>query len=344
MIRRVFRFLLRTLLLAFLAAGGAAFLLLRAIRAPYKGYAAPSVLVEIPSGSSSVSVFAALERGGVLRDRRLGLIALKVFHRGRTIKAGEYRFRGERSPEQVVLSLVSGDVVTYRVTIPEGLTAAEIGALLAGQRFGTEADYAELIARPADFRDVPAGAPSLEGFLFPDTYTFTRVMTPREIVGRLVREFFRRLPPGFRERAAAGGMTVLSAVTLASIVEKETAVPAERGLVAAVYRNRLAKGMLLQADPTTLYALRRLGRFGGTLLRADLNVDEPYNTYVRPGLPPGPICNPGLAALRAAVDPEKVPYLYFVAAGDGSHLFATDYADQQRNVARYRARRRAGAR
>ncbi|MEO8055045.1 MAG: endolytic transglycosylase MltG [Acidobacteriota bacterium] len=325
-----------------LLAGAVGFgLLLYGVRAPYKGYTGDEVIVSIAPRTPSATVFAHLESLGVLRDWRLGLIALKVLHRGKTLKAGEYRFAGPRAPDQVVLALVAGDVVTYRITVPEGFTAEEIFSLFYSQGFASQRDYEFLFTRPAEFEGVPAGAPTLEGFLFPDTYTVTRSMTAREILSAMTRQFARRLPPDFVEKAKAEKLGILEATTLASLVEKETALPAERPVVAGVYRNRLRAGMLLQCDPTTIYALKRLGRWRGALARSELTVDEPYNTYVRAGLPPGPICNPGLASLRSAVSPADVDYRYFVAAGDGSHLFSRDYEDQQRNAARYHEAKRA---
>jgi UPF0755 protein len=302
----------------------------------------PSVLVRIPPGSSTMSIVQTLESGGVIRDRRLALLVLKVLHRGRSLKAGEYRFEGPRSMEQVLRKIEAGDVVAYRVTVPEGLTAAEVFALFASQGFGEANDYAVLFRQPGTFDGMPPEAPTLEGFLFPETYNVTRSMSAREIVGIMVHQFKKRLPESFEKRARAHGMSLVQAVTLASLVEKETSVAAERPIVSGVYRNRLKKGMLLQCDPTTIYALKRIGAWHGVLTRSDLQVVEPYNTYVSPGLPPGPICNPGLSSLRAAVEPAEVPYVYFVATGtgDGSHRFATDYEDQQKNVAEYQKTRR----
>lgn len=316
-------------------------LLIYAVRAPHKGYAGDEVVISIAPRTSSTAVFTRLESLGVLKDWRLGMAALKVFHRGKTLKAGEYRFAGPRTPEQVVLSLVAGDVVTYRITVPEGFTAEEVFTLFSSQGFAAQRDYETLFTRPAEFEGVPKGAPTLEGFLFPDTYAVTRSMTAREILSAMTRQFARRLPPEVVENAKAMNLGVLEATTLASLVEKETALAAERPVVAGVYRNRLRDGMLLQCDPTTIYALKRLGRWRGTLARSELTVDDPYNTYVRSGLPPGPICSPGLASLRAAASPADVDYRYFVAAGDGSHLFSRDYEEQQRNAARYREVRRA---
>ncbi len=328
-------------LYAVLAVAVGAGLVLYSVKAPWKGYEGDEVIVSIAPRTPSAAVFAKLEELGVLRDWRLGMIALKILHRGKTLKAGEYRFAGPRAPDQVVLSLVAGDVVTYRITVPEGFTADEVFSLFYSQGFASQKDYEFLFTRPAEFEGVPAGAPTLEGFLFPDTYTVTRSMTAREILSAMTRQFVRRLPPDFVEKAKSAKLGVLEATTLASLVEKETALPAERPIVAGVYRNRLKAGMLLQCDPTTIYALKRLGRWRGALARSELTVDEPYNTYVRTGLPPGPICNPGLASLRAAASPADVDYRYFVAAGDGSHLFSRDYEEQQRNAARYHEAKRA---
>ncbi|MGZ5429264.1 MAG: endolytic transglycosylase MltG, partial [Thermoanaerobaculia bacterium] len=311
------------------------------VRAPYQGYTGDEVVVSIAPRTPSMTIFAVLEERGVLRDARLGMVALKIFHMGKTLKAGEYRFSGARTPEQVVLSLVAGDVVTYRITVPEGFTAEEIFTLFASQGFSTPRDFQALFRKPGELEGLPKDAPTLEGFLFPDTFTITRSMGAREILGAMTRQFARRLPEGFEQKARAQGLSVLEAATLASLVEKETAVPGERPIVAGIYRNRLRKGMLLQCDPTTIYALKRLGIWRGSLARSELAVDEPYNTYVRPGLPPGPICNPGLASLRAAVAPADVPFLYFVAAGDGTHRFSALYEEQQRNASRYHETRRA---
>lgn len=311
-----------------------------AVKMPYKGYPGEAVVLSILPRTPTVSILTSLETAGVLRDWRLGFVALRLLHPGQTLKAGEYRFAGERTPEQVVLSIVAGDVVTYRITVPEGLTADEVFALFTSQGFGFPADYQYLFSHPGEVEGVPTGAPSLEGFLFPETYTVTRSMSPREIVTMMTRAFARRLPPDYEGRARAEGLSLVQAVTLASLVERETAIPEERPLVAAVYRNRLRRGMLLQADPTTIYALKRLGEWRGALARSQLTVGEPYNTYVHAGLPPGPICNPSLSSLAAAVEPADTGFLFFVAAGDGSHIFSTSFDQHGRNVARYLESRR----
>lgn len=338
--RHLYPILVWALVAVVVVAAAFAGLVFVAVKMPYKGYAGESVVLNIPPRTPTVNVLTSLETAGVLRDWRFGLVALRFLHPGQTLKAGEYRFAGDRTPEQVILSLVAGDVVTYRITVPEGLSAEEVFAVFTSQGFGSPTDYQYLFSHPGELEGVPAGAPSLEGFLFPETYTVTRSMSPREIVTMMTRSFARKLPPHYEELARASGLSLLRAVTLASLVERETAVPEERPLVSAVYHNRLRRGMLLQADPTTIYALKRLGEWRGALARSQLGVEEPYNTYMHPGLPPGPICNPGLASLQAAVLPAVTDSLFFVAAGDGSHIFSTTFDEHGRNVARYRESRR----
>lgn len=322
-----------------LAAGGG----LSLARSPFKGYAGEAAVVEIRPGTSTRAILATLEGKGVVRSRLLAYAAFRLLFRGRTLKAGEYRFERPASTEEVLRTLVEGRVASYRVTIPEGLTAEETFAVLDREKLGQADELRALFGQPALFEGIPADAPTLEGFLGPDTHLFTRSQTSKEVVATLVRAFRASLPERFAERAAALGRTPLEAVTLASLVEKETAVAAERALVSAVYHNRLRFGMPLQCDPTVVYALKRLGAWTGTLTRESLAVDDPWNTYARAGLPPGPIASPGAAALEAAVAPAQVPFLYFVAAGDGSgeHRFAVSYEEHLANVGLYRRARAA---
>ncbi len=339
--RHVYPILVWAVVAILVVAAAFAGLIFVAVKMPFQGYAADSVLLDVAPRTPTIAILQTLEKKGVLRDWRLGLVALRLLHPGKTLKAGEYRFSGARTPEQVILAIVAGDVVTYRITVPEGFDSDEVFALFTSQGFGFPADYSYLDAHPAELEGVPAGAPSLEGFLFPETYTVTRSMSAREIVSMMTRAFARRLPATYAEDARRVGLTLLGAVTLASLVEKETAIPDERPLVSAVYHNRMKHRMLLQADPTTIYALKRLGQWRGALARSQLSVDDPYNTYVMPGLPPGPICNPGLASLSAAVHPATDDYLFFVSAGDGTHLFSSTFDEHGKNVARYLQTRRA---
>lgn len=323
----------------FLAWAGALLL----IRTPFQGYPGGSRVVDVPPGTATRTILATLEREGIVRNRHLAFASLRVHFPGRTLKAGEYLFEGPQSTHEVLAKLVEGKVVTYQVTIPEGLTADEIFERIARTGLATQEELRGFFGRPALFPGVPPDAPSLEGFLAPDTHVFTRSLGARGIVSALVNAFERSLPEGFEERARALGRTPLEAITLASLVEKETAVPSERALVSAVYHARLRIGMPLQCDPTTVYALRRRGLWTGTLTREGLALDDPYNTYTRGGLPPGPIASPGAAALEAAVAPADVPWLYFVAVGDGSgaHRFARTYDEHLANVALFRRNRAA---
>ena len=341
MSRRARRTALALALVLLPAFAGAGVLLLA--RTPWKGWEGEAAVVELRPGTSTRAILAQLEEERVLRSRLLAHAALRVLFRGRSLKAGEYRFDRALSTEEVLRVLVEGKVATYRVTIPEGLTAEEVFDLLVRERLAAKEELHALFGQPALFEGVPEGAPTLEGFLGPETHVLTRSLPARELLATLVRTFRRSLPERFEERARALGRTPLEAVTIASLVEKETGVPSERALVSAVYHNRLRFGMPLQCDPTVVYALRRRGEWTGSLTRAGLAVDDPYNTYARSGLPPGPIASPGAAALEAAVSPADVPFLYFVAVGDGSgaHRFAVGYDEHLANVALFRRARAA---
>jgi len=224
------------------------------------------------------------------------------------------------------------------LTFREGLTMREMAALFEERGFGSAKDFLKAAAREELIRDIDPQAPDLEGYLFPDTYTLPRRTTAAELVDRMVDRFEKALTPEIRAKAAARGLSVRQLVTLAALVEKETAKPEERPLVAAVYANRIKIGMGLQCDPTVIYALERAGRYTGNLTRADLQFDSPYNTYRYAGLPPGPIAAPGQASLEAAAEPADVPYLYFVSRNDGSHVFATTLDEHNRNVHEWQVR------
>jgi UPF0755 protein len=221
------------------------------------------------------------------------------------------------------------------VTFPEGLTALEMSKIFESHRLGPASAFVDAARQPAAIHDVDPAARDLEGYLFPETYAIPRKIDASKLVTQMVSAFERALTPQMREAAAARQLTVRQLVTLASIVEKETAKAEERPLVAAVYVNRLRLGMPLQCDPTVIYALTRAGRYDGNLHKVDLSYDSPYNTYRYPGLPPGPIASPGRAALEAAAQPADVDYLYFVSRNDGSHEFARTLAEHNRNVLKY---------
>lgn len=302
------------------------------LQQPYKGYAEPEKLVTVKPGTAASQVLLNLEKEGVLADGKLARTYLIYFLGDPKIQAGEYLFRGHLTTSQVLRMLVRGQVVSRFVTIVEGLTLEEIADQLAG--LGRREVFLDLMRSPRLISDFDPDAPDLEGYLFPETYNFASGTSEREIVEAFVHTFRRRFERDVRPLLANGppGRSVRQVVTLASIVEKEAKIPSERPLIAAVYRNRLAKGIGLAADPTVIYALKRLGRWHGNLRREDLRMDSPYNTYRWAGLPPGPICSPGLASLVAAAQPADVPYLYFVGRNDGTHVFAETLAEHNRNV------------
>ena len=235
---------------------------------------------------------------------------------------------------------------TVAITFPEGLTIAEMSKIFEAHGFGPAASFVAAAQNPAPAQSFDPDARDLEGYVFPDTYNVPRRTDATALVHLMVERFEKVLSPELRQAAADRGLTVRQLVTLASIVEKETAQPAERPEVAAVYANRLRIGMPLQCDPTVIYALERVGRFDGNLRRDDLMFDSPYNTYRYPGLPPGPIASPGKASLEAAAHPADANFLYFVSRNDGSHAFARTLDEHNRNVQQYqvqyfRARRSA---
>ncbi|HEV2855860.1 MAG TPA: endolytic transglycosylase MltG [Thermoanaerobaculia bacterium] len=301
------------------------------LQRPYKGYEEPEKLVAIEPGTGASQVLQTLEREGVLADAKLARTYLIYFMGDPKIQAGEYRFKGPLTTAQVLRMLVKGQIVTHSVTIIEGLTLEEIADQLARARFGRREVFLDLMRSPRLVSDLDPDAPDLEGYLFPETYSFASATSEREVVETLVRTFRQRFERDVRPRIAPG-KSVRQVVTLASIVEKEARVPSERPLIAAVYKNRLDKRIGLAADPTVIYALKRLGRWNGNIRREDLRMESPYNTYRYAGLPPGPICSPGLASLVAAAQPSDVPYLYFVSRNDGTHVFAETLAEHNKNV------------
>jgi UPF0755 protein len=297
--------------------------------------------VELPSGSSAIHIGQVLEAAGIVRNQ-YAFDLLRLWKRGR-LRAGEYRFDHPATAFEVYARIARGDVFTRSVTIPEGASMFDIAAKLEQAGIGKRTDFLEAAAKQVGLvADLDPKATSLEGYLFPDTYHFPRKATPAQICGTMVRRF--------RTVAAQLGLkrNFHAVVTMASLVERETAVDAERPLVASVFENRLAKKMPLMTDPSVIYGLQLEGNWRGAIYQSDLGRNTPYNTYLHGGLPPGPIANPGVRSLRAAMAPATTDYLYFVAAGanpQGKSLFAKTLDEQSHNVAGYRhAVKKAGGR
>lgn len=326
--------------LVLLAGGGGLGWAWWTLQRPFRGYPGDGLQMEVATGQPASTILRHLEADGVIPSALVARLYLVYALHNPPLKAGEYRFSEPLTTPQVLDKLRRGEVLTHAVTLVEGLTREETVEALAEAGFGDRRKLDEATASPALVADLDPEATDLEGYLFPDTYSFARGTPEREIVATLVANFRRHwheeiAPIAERQaRSRKGGPLagVRAVVTLASIVEKEAQVDEERPVIAGVYRNRLARGIGLYADPTVIYALKRVGRWDGNLRRPDLQIDSPYNTYRYPGLPPGPICSPGLASLRAAAAPADVPYLYFVSRNDGTHVFSETRREHDRNV------------
>lgn len=291
--------------------------------------------IEIPLHQGVAGVARQLQDEGIVRSRLAFILLAAVTGKARSLKAGEYLVPRDESALGVLALLASGRVVQHHVVLPEGHSLAELARLLEAERLATVPEVLRAAQDPAFLLSQGIAAESVEGYLFPDTYQLVRGMTPEEILARMVGRMRERMSPILAE-IRAREITVHAALTLASIIEREAVDPSEMPLISAVFWNRMRRDMPLQADPTVQYAV---GRERQRLTREDLQADSPYNTYRRPGLPPGPIGNPGLAAIRAAISPAPVGYLYFVAADDRRHHFSTTLEEHNAAVARYRSNR-----
>ena len=299
------------------------------------------MFLEIPARTSSTQIAALLRSHGLIWSR-YAFDAMRLV-KGGTLKAGEYRFDHPSRMSDVYSRLERGDVYTRTLTIPEGANMFDIAQRVETAQLGNKEAFLEAVKRNVTLiSDLDAGAQSVEGYLFPDTYQFQRRATADQMVAAMVRRF--------RQAAAEIDLTqnYHNIVTMASLVERETPIASERPVVASVFSNRIAKGMPLMTDPSVIYADLLGGRYRGIIYHSDLDGDSPYNTYRHTGLPPGPICNPGLASLKAAMAPTQTQYLYFVAASadpSGHSRFAKTLEEHQQNVQAYRrAQHAAGER
>jgi UPF0755 protein len=333
------KFLAKLFLLLLLIAAAAAGYAWYAIEKPYGTYFGEGVFVDVPHGASSRSVARLLEKDGVIRNA----IAFEIYarkHPLRTLQAGEYHFDHPVSSRDVFWSLANGNVYERPFTVREGETMYEIARALQDGKFLTADDFLAAAKNPEIIHDLAPQAKTLEGFLFPATYHLPRHPAANELAAQMTQKFREEwshiAPAGSDKTGQSTGRPLLSTITLASLVEGETPKPDERPIVAGVFENRLKKGMLLQCDPTVIYALEQQGRYNGSLGGKDLHEDSPYNTYMHGGLPPGPIGNPGEISLRAALAPANTPFLYFVANTQGGHFFSSTLEQHNQNVNRYR--------
>lgn len=325
--------LLRRLAFAAVAVAGAAGLatwlaLFRPVHAPR-----PETTIPVAEGARFATVTRRLARDGLVRWAAPVALWARWSGADRRISWGEYTVPSPMRPVDLVARLAGPPDPPPRVTVPEGLDVWETARVLSDAGLGSAESFLCLLGDPRFLASFELPASGAEGRLYPDTYVFTRSLSPTRILGTMLSRFGSVVPASIAKRAAAVGLTFDEALVLASLIEEETAVPAERRLVSAVFHNRLRLGMRLQSDPTVLYG-RRDPR-DRRITRADLRRPTPYNTYVIAGLPPTPISSPGLASIEAAVDPAPVEHLYFVARGDGSHEFSRTLAAHQRAVDRY---------
>ena len=321
------------------AIGALAFLGLLAVVSelyrPYQAYSG-EVLVDIEPGTGAPRVAELLVEKGVLPHRLPFLLRYWVSRPSHTLKAGEYRFNRSLRPIDVYRKLVRGETVLYSVVIPEGSDRFDMANIFE-ETFGIPAeDFLRASARPSAIHDLDPQAPSLEGYLFPDTYKFHHGVNSETVIAAMLARFRQILETRFPAELRRDPEELHEVVTLASMVEKETSLADERPLIASVFAKRLQRGWLLQCDPTVVYASRLNGRSIGRILQTDLGIDSPYNTYLHTGLPPGPIASPGEASMRAALDPDPGEFLYFVSNNKGGHVFSKTLAEHERNVARYR--------
>jgi UPF0755 protein len=292
----------------------------------------------VPPGASADGIARQLHALGLARHPLAFRALARVRGVGAQLKAGEYALSGPLSLEGILGVLLRGDVVRRDLTIPEGRSLDEIAALVAAEGIDLEG-FLEAARDPAPVRDLDPAATDLEGYLFPDTYDVPQSPeAPRALVRRMAQRFREVVSPAL-PRIAERGFTVREVVTLASIVELETARAAERPRIAAVFLNRLERRMPLQTDPSIIYALKRTGRWDGDIRKRDFDIDSPYNTYRRAGLPPGPLGSPGREAILAVLEPAATRDLYFVSRNDGTHEFSETLVEHNRAVDRYQRRR-----
>ena len=290
----------------------------------------------VHDGSTLNEVTGELESKRIITSKRLFLFWARLMGYSRTIKAGEYRLSSAMPPLKILEILNRGVVVTHPVTIPEGFTLKQIGELLEEKDLVSNEEFLAITGDPDVAKRYGISAQSLEGYLYPDTYQFDRGLSAMSIVDVMVKHFWEVTGP-LREKIEQSGMTIEEVITLASIVEKETGRAEERPIIASVFLNRLKKRMRLETDPTVIYGIKD---FSGNLKKKHLTQRTPYNTYVIPGLPPGPIANPGKEAIEAVLFPAKTDYLYFVSKNDGSHHFSKTLTDHNKAVQKYQKKRR----
>jgi len=331
-------FITLSLILLVAAAGAVAFImdLYEYARTPIDP-AGHEQIVSIPPGKGFYDIASRLQSAGIISDStKFGRFA-RIKGSDKKIRAGEYALSPAMTSEAILNTLVNGKVRLHQITIPEGYTVEQIAGLLQEAGLADKSRFITAASEPERVRKAGFEGPTFEGYLFPDTYYFPKDETIDTIIDTMVDRFRSVFIPDWRNRAKEMGFSVHEIVTLASIIEKETGAASERELISSVFHNRLKKRMRLESDPTVIYGIKD---FNGNLTRKDLKTHTKYNTYRIKGLPPGPIANPGQAALHAALFPADTEYLYFVSKKDTTHHFSTNFTDHNQAVRKYQLRRR----
>lgn len=317
----------------------ATYLIMRdAFLAPANKASTETVLIEVEPGKTFHEVAKLLEAKGVVRHWWSLELLARMRKSDRSINAGEYELTAAMEPRAILKKLASGEVYRRKITLQEGISAWEVGKLVEAAGLMSLQEFDSALADPKLLAAAGIAAPSFEGYLFPETYFFSRPITAKEIIWRMLEEGEKRWPLEFSARADELQLSRHEIITLASIIEKESGNVEEQPLISSVFHNRLSQGMKLQSDPTVIYGIPN---FNGNLTREDLQTPSPYNTYMNFGLPPGPIASPGETAIRAALFPQESSYLFFVADGTGKHVFSTTLQEHNEAVNLYQRSRRA---
>ena len=290
----------------------------------------------VDKGQGVHDISLNLKEKGIIKNRQSFVLGYKIYYSSKSLKAGEYMFNLPVSPKDIIKVLTDGKVYLHSLTIPEGLTRKEIARHLESLNFADEEEFLAASSKTKIISSLDNEATNLEGYLFPETYHFPKGISADKIISTLVSQFKEVFSKEWQKRASEIEMTPREVVVLASLIEKETYLSEEKKLVSAVFHNRLRIRMKLDCDPTIIYVLKEQGTFNGRLLKKDLKLQSPYNTYRNRGLPPGPICSPGRESIEAALYPAQEKYLYFVSKKDGSHHFSANFKDHQNAVRRYR--------
>lgn len=321
-------------LFALLFIGTAVFL--HSVGTPPDSGSSTSLTVQIPKGSSFSKIADILNEAGLIKNKFSFYLFAKLKDAPRHIRAGEYELAGTMPPSLILDKLIRGEIKGYRVPIPEGYDIKQIAATLASQKLIDKKKFLRLCTDQEFLSSLGISAQSAEGYLFPETYILTKSMDEEEIISLMVEQFRKRITPEMEERAEALGFSMDQIVTIASMIEKEGRIKDEKPLIAAVFYNRLKLSMRLQSDPTAVYGF---ADFSGPITREHLRRKSPYNTYQISGLPPGPITNPGLDSIMAALYPAGSDFLYFVARNDGSHQFSTRLSHHNAAVVKFQVKR-----